>query len=117
MELELERIDPIRSANILALVNGIVTCVFTLLFLPFACIAIFASPDADGAVAGGLFAFLVLLYPLIAAVFGWIAGFFWAAVYNLFARWIGGFRLTFRRVPGPGESAAGVPAGAGAAAP
>lgn len=56
------------------------------------------SAPGMGAMAGiGFFA--ILLFPIMYGIIGFIAGLLYAALYNLAARWTGGFELTFDQVP------------------
>lgn len=100
MNQELKRIDPLRAANISALVYGLLTCVFMLLFSPFFLLMFLLTPSREFGFAGPLFAFVMLIiYPIIGFVMGWIMGLVGAAIYNLVTRWTGGLLLAFEPVP------------------
>jgi hypothetical protein len=73
-----------------------------LIFLPFFALAgmlgAFAqhaqtNQAAPAAVIGGLFLGMGIFMPIIYAVMGFIFGVIGAALYNLVARWIGGFEI------------------------
>ena len=99
MRHELKRVEPLRAANIGALVYGLLTGVFALLFLPFVLLAaIFAPSEGPGGVAPFLVVFMVFLYPLMGVVMGWISGFLTSVIYNLIIRWSGGLLLDFDSV-------------------
>jgi len=93
MNPELRRIDPLRAANVLGLVYGMLTGAFALLALPFFLFLGALSHETPG-FAGPVVAFLMLvLYPVLGLVMGWIAGLIGAASYNLVARIVGGLRF------------------------
>ena len=98
MVYELKRIDPLRAANVGALVYGIVTAVFMLIFSPiFLLIALFAPPEEGFGI--GMAIAVMLLYPIFGLVFGWLGGMLGAFVYNLVVRWTGGVRLELAGPP------------------
>lgn len=91
MKHELRRVHPLRAANVGALVYGLVLGVFALIALPFfLLVAMFAPPGAFGAGGIGFAVFLILLYPVMGLVMGWISGLLTSAVYNFIVRWTGG---------------------------
>lgn len=92
---ELRHVDPLRAANIGALVYGLMMAVFALLFSPFFLLAGMMAPAAAGddpfaAMFPVFGVFLIVLYPLMGAVMGWISGLLGSAIYNLVVRWSGG---------------------------
>ena len=90
MKFELKHFEPLRAANIAALVYGVMMAVLALIFTPFMLIGALAAPDGAG-FAGGIFAmFFIVFYPLIGLVMGWISGFLSCVVYNFIVRWTGG---------------------------
>ncbi|MGE5175908.1 MAG: hypothetical protein ACM3JJ_05970 [Hyphomicrobiales bacterium] len=91
MKLELKRIAPLRAANVAALVYGLLTCVFAILFAPFFLLMGLVSQNHGGAAFGPLFALgMMVLYPIIGVVVGWLTGLFGAWFYNLVIRISGG---------------------------
>ena len=97
MKFELMRVAPLRTANIAGLVYGIVTAVVAIILLPFCLVLLLATTRMNGsdAAASVLPLFLIVFYPLIGAVMGWIMGLVGSAVYNLIVRWTGGLLLEF----------------------
>lgn len=105
MVLELKRVDPLRTANILGLINGLMMIVFVLLFVPFLMVMVLATAANDSGMGGIgplMMFFLMLFYPILGAITGWISGLLGAAIYNLIVRWTGGLRLTFEQTAEPG---------------
>jgi hypothetical protein len=93
MRLELKRIDPLRAANVVALVEGLLLAAFALIFLPFFLLAMLIAPSEG---LGAVWILLMLvLYPVMGVVFGWISGLLGAAIYNFVIRLSGGFLLEF----------------------
>lgn len=96
MKYELKRLEPLRLANVVAIIYGALTFAFSLLFSPiFLLIAVF-SPANEFGIAGPLFAILlILVYPIMAIIIGWISGLLSGVVYNLAVRLTGGLLLEF----------------------
>lgn len=97
MKLELERISPLRAANLSAIVYGTLTAAFA------AVIAVIwllvpsqaqQSREAQQA-AQQLFGLVFFLYPILGAISGWLMGLLGAAVYNVVSVWLGGLHLEF----------------------
>ena len=96
MKQELKRIDPLRAANIGALVYGLLTAVFALIFSPFFLLASVLTPSEGVGVAGMILpAVALVLYPVMGLVMGWVSGLLTAAIYNLVIRWTGGLLFEF----------------------
>lgn len=94
MRHELKRIAPLRAANVAAVVYGLTMAAFMLLFSPFVLIAIFAAPENELGMAGpAFFLVMLLLYPIMGLVMGWISGILTAAIYNLVVKWTGGLQF------------------------
>ena len=91
MKHELRRIDPLRAANVAALVYGLIMGAFALIALPFFLVAAFVGEFG----AAGLSVFFVVLYPVMGLVMGWISGLLASAIYNFIVRWTGGLLLEF----------------------
>ena len=95
MKHELRRVDPLRTANIGALVYGLMLAVFALFFSPFFLMAGLFMPS-EGPAGGTFFlGFMLLLYPFFGAVMGWISGLLTSVIYNVIVRWTGGLLLEF----------------------
>jgi len=100
MKQELKQIAPLRAANISALVYGLLMCVFALLFSPFFLLVAVLTPSDEAGFLGPLFVFFMLIfYPIMGFVMGWIMGLVGAAIYNLVTRWTGGLLLDLEPVP------------------
>ena len=96
MKHELRRVHPLRAANVGALVYGLVMGAFALIALPFFLLAAIFAPSGEFGVGGAVVAvFLVLVYPVMGLVMGWISGLLTSAIYNLIVRWTGGLLLEF----------------------
>jgi hypothetical protein len=98
MKHELRRVHPLRAANVGALVYGLVMGAFALIALPFFLLAAILAPSGEFGVGGlGFAAILVLVYPVMGLVMGWISGLLTSAIYNFIVRWTGGLLLEFDR--------------------
>ena len=96
MKQELKRIDPLRAANIGALVYGLLTAVFALILSPLFLLASALAPAEGVGVAGMILpAVALVLYPVMGLVMGWVSGLLTAAIYNLVIRWTGGLLFEF----------------------
>ena len=94
MVTTLRRVDPVSLAKVYAVVTGALMLVFA---LPAGCILAIAGGASDelGGLGAGIGLFMVVLYPLFGVVFGFIAGWLYAFIYNLVADRIGGVELEF----------------------
>jgi len=85
-----------RLSHISVLQQGIVSAVLyavlSLIFVPFVVIAELVK----GQVAGAIF---VIFAPIIYAILGFIFGIIFALIYNLVAKWTGGFEFTLTYAP------------------
>ncbi len=91
MKQELKHIEPLRAANVGAVVYGLLTFAFALLFLPFVLLITSLAPSQGLPYGGPLIAlFILVFYPLLGLVMGWISGLLSAAIYNFVIRWTGG---------------------------
>jgi len=96
MRHELRRIEPLRAANIAALVYGLLGIIFTLIFSPIFLLVGFIGAAQGKGLAGPFFMLMMLIvYPIMGFVFGWISGLLTAAIYNLIVRWTGGLLIEF----------------------
>ena len=99
MKLELKRVDPLRAANIGALVYGLLMGAFALIFFPFfLLLGILAPSDGPGATGPFFAIFMLVFYPVMGVVMGWISGFLTSVIYNFVIRWSGGLLLEFESV-------------------
>ena len=98
MKHELKRVDPLRAANVSALVYGLLLFVFMLIFSPVVFVVSLFSPTENFAFGAVFAVMMLLLYPIIGLVMGWISGLLSAAIYNLVIRWTGGLLVELSRV-------------------
>jgi prepilin signal peptidase PulO-like enzyme (type II secretory pathway) len=89
---ELRRIEPLRAANVAGVVYAILTGAIAAIALPFFLALAVLVPSDDMAHPAALLP-LLLLYPILGAVMGWISGLLTAAIYNMVVRWTGGLEL------------------------
>lgn len=112
MKLELRRVDPLRAANITAIVYGVTMAIFALIASPFFLLAALLSPSRGEGLAGAFVGvFFIIIYPVIGVVMGWISGLIMAGIYNIIVKWTGGLLVEFDgTVPGtdPAGRSAGV---------
>lgn len=111
MKLKLKRIAPLQAGKILAVFYGL----FSLILVPFMLIAMsIASLSARQTgvqtppvpmmlgMGMGFIVFMPVIYAAIGFVFGTIS----AWVYNVVAKWVGGFELEFEPPAPPVDPAA-----------
>ena len=109
MKHELRRVEPLRAANVSALVYGLMMAAFAVIFLPFILFMAMIAPPTGPGMGGAFFPVLfVVLYPVIGLIFGWIGGFLSAAIYNLIVRWTGGLLLEIAGPPIPTDIESGM---------
>jgi len=89
---EVRRVDPLRAANVSGVVYAILTAALVVVVLPFF-LLVSAFLPAGEASAPGAVALLLVLYPLLGAVMGWVSGLLTAAIYNVVVRWTGGLQF------------------------
>ena len=93
----LVRIGPLQLGKMLAALYGAMGLIFVPFFGIFFLIGAFApkgtNMPAPGAVFAGAGVLLMILFPLMYAAMGFIIGLIGAAIYNLFAKWIGGIEV------------------------
>ncbi len=93
----LRRVDPARAATLLSAIYGGMFLALALVGLPILLIA----PTPQGVAQPFpkyLGIFMVLIYPLFGALFGWLAGHLIALIYNLAARKFGGLVFEADRI-------------------
>jgi hypothetical protein len=101
MKLELKRIEPLRAANVTALVQGLLMCAFALLFFPFFMLMAMFMPEGEGAFGIAFGLVMLILYPVMGLVMGWITGLLGAAIYNVIIKLSGGLLLHLDDVTPP----------------
>ena len=113
MKLELKRVDPVRAANIGAVVYGLLATIFALIFSPFFLLGLLLSPSSEAGFAGPFVGFFFLiLYPVMGVVMGWLTALLTCAIYNFVIRWTGGLVMDFDGgASAGGDSTAGIVGG------
>ena len=89
---EVRRVEPLRAANVAGVVYAILTAAMVIVVLPFFLLLSAFLPAGEEAAPGAI-ALVLLLYPILGAVMGWISGLLTAAIYNVVVRWTGGLQL------------------------
>jgi hypothetical protein len=90
-----------RVANVMGVVGFVVYGVLAAIMLPiFLVVAFVAKATPDGP-PPWLFVVMLIVYPILGAIFGWIFGGLSALVYNLVTRWTGGIEFSAREVGKP----------------
>jgi len=96
MKRRIKRISPLQAGKML----GALYACMGLILLPFFGVAGAFAPSTEqsaGAPAPALFAAMMfgfgIFMPIIYGVMGFIGGIIAAALYNVFARWIGGIEV------------------------
>jgi len=106
MNLKLKRIDPLQAGKMLAALYGLLSLLiipFMLAAMSFASLAARhggGSAPAFPLMLGMGMGFMVLL-PVFYAVMGFVFGVISAWLYNLLAKWLGGFELGFEPATPP----------------
>jgi hypothetical protein len=91
MTYELKRVEPMKAANIAALVYGLLMFAFMIILSPIFVLAVLFDPSGGIGAMGMVFPLLFLVvYPILGLVMGWLSGLLSAVIYNCVARWIGG---------------------------
>ena len=101
MNLKLKRIAPLQAGKMLAALYGLLSLVFVpfmLAFMAFGSLA--ARSQGAGNVPAiplmlGMGVGAIIMLPLFYALMGFVFGILSAWVYNLLAKWLGGFELDF----------------------
>jgi hypothetical protein len=88
MKKRLTYISPLQAG----IVHGVVMGVVSLIFVPFIILGALISH-------GGFGAIFAIFLPIVYTIVGFIVGIIVAFVYNLVAKWTGGFELVFTDVP------------------
>lgn len=101
MQLKLKRVEPLQAGKMLAALYGAMSLLivpFMLMFMALGSFAARSQGEAGGPPLPMMFGlgvgFMVLL-PVLYAVMGFVAGLIGAVIYNLLARWVGGFEFEF----------------------
>jgi hypothetical protein len=101
MNLKLKKVAPLQAGKMLAALYGLMSLIFVPFIMAFMALGSFAARQNGGAGAPalplmfGMGIGAVIFLPVMYAVFGFIAGALGALIYNLLARFIGGFHFEF----------------------
>jgi hypothetical protein len=89
------------AAVLYALIGVLIGLAWWLIISPIMMAGIKTSGITTPGIAAmtGIGFFAILVFPIMYGVIGFIAGLLYAALYNLAARWTGGFELTLDQVP------------------
>ena len=89
MKKQLIRISILQSSKIMTALYVLMGFIYTLIGIPM---IIFGNNQVR------IIGIFYLLGPVIAGVFGWIFFVIFAAIYNLLAKWLGGFEVEIKNV-------------------
>jgi hypothetical protein len=106
MVTRIKNINPIQLGLVYATLYALIGILVGI------CVAIFTMAAGSLASSGGFpnFGWLsVIIFPIMYAVIGFIAGIIGGFLYNLVAGWTGGIELTFTAAPVPTAGYAPVP--------
>ena len=94
MVTTLRRIEPMSLAKIYAVITG---SIMLLVAVPAGCGLAIAGGAVDelGEFGAGVGLVFALLYPVVGAVMGFVAGYLYAAIYNIVSDRFGGVELEF----------------------
>ncbi len=92
MKRQLTYIAPLRAGIVLGLLYGMLS----LIVVPFILVASLFTLKAQSSGAAVFGIGFVIALPVIYAVLGFVGGIIAAALYNLVAKWTGGFVLELR---------------------
>ena len=107
MNLKLKRIAPLQAGKMLAALYGLLSLVVIPFMLLFIGVSSLVARSQGGAGAPALplifgmgLGFMIFM-PILYALMGFLFGVIGAFVYNLLAKWIGGFELEFEATTPP----------------
>lgn len=96
MKKRLKRLAPLQTGIVLAVLYALMSLIAVPIFMIGGAAAAAAAQQSGADVPFGfLFGIGALFLPVLYGVFGFIFGVIGAAIYNLVAKWTGGFELTF----------------------
>ena len=88
MTRELTQVDPLSAGKVF----GVMYFAFGLLFIPFMAFPLLVPADEGPPAA--MFMFFGLFAPVFYGAAGFFSGVLCSVLYNLFAGWVGGIRIT-----------------------
>ena len=89
MHVTLKKIAPMKLAVMMCCLNSVTGLLVGIMTALMSVI----SPAED--TPGGMGAWSIIVFPVLAALFSFLGGLFSAWAYNLFAGWLGGISLDF----------------------
>lgn len=95
MKKRITRISVFQSSKVVTILYVVLGFIYTLIGVP---LVVFGSPQYK--IMGLVYCFM----PLIMAVFGFLLFLLFAALYNLVARWVGGFEVEVTTVEEPKQN-------------
>lgn len=95
MKKQLTNISPLRAGIVLGFLYGLLS----LIFVPFFLLATLFGAKTGSAPAAFGGVVLTILFPVLYAIVGFIGGIIAAAIYNLVAKWVGGFEFEVQDIP------------------
>jgi hypothetical protein len=98
MILRLTRVSVHQTSLTVAIASALLGVVFSVIILPF---VLFADAASGGGVRGVT---VVLFFPLLYLVFGYLATALWVWIFNNVATRVGGIEFTFAEPPGTENS-------------
>lgn len=96
MVTRIKSINPVQLAAVSAVLYAFIALIGALFFAFFASLIPYGAFGMHGLGMGtGLGLFMIVLWPIVYGVLGFIGGLITALLYNLIAMWTGGIELTF----------------------
>lgn len=95
----IKKISPLQLGKMLAVIYGLISIIIVPFFIIFAVIGSIAGAAshsngfAPAAFGVGFSVVMALIFPVMYAGFGFIAGVLGGFVYNLVAKWVGGIEV------------------------
>ena len=89
MTFQLKRVEPLRAANIGALVYGVFLGFVALIVLPFLLLFSMFATTQDGVAGIVGVGFILIIYPIMGLVMGWLSGLLMSVIYNFVVPWTG----------------------------
>jgi hypothetical protein len=98
MKKQLVSIAPLKAGIILGILYGLLALIIVPFFLLFVLIG--AKTNSSGSPGAAIFGVgFAIMLPVFYAIIGFIFGIIAAAIYNLIAKWTGGFEFEVRDIP------------------
>jgi hypothetical protein len=102
MNYRLQRIDAVQTANVMAVIYGVMMAVIAVITIPFLLLGMLMAPPGTGDRGSlGMSLAFMILYPFLGIFLGWISGWAMAALFNFVAKRTGGVRVALESLPAP----------------